>query len=218
MNLVKYLPKLKIPIIRVNTGEMDKFTGYVTGNIGNVDQQPDQTGTVTPDKNGYVWTLPNGQAFPPTRIILFSNNKRTYYYEDKNLTTKFQVIGKTIEECSREAGVQVGEFTGLYQFNDTDPFGKGYTLRSLQVKTKFPFDRLGAAVETEYTLWVDTFVKYNVDNGQTGYDDKEPGSTGNTGGYTTGTGSNTDKATKNRNAILIIGGLLLLALTQRKRK
>lgn len=211
MELVKYLPKLRIPIIRVNTGELDKAAGYISGfTFG--EENPS---TVTPDKNGYVWTLPNGQAFPPTRTILFSNNRRTYYYEDKNLTTKFHIIGKTIEECSRETGVQVGVFTGNYQFNDTDPFGKGYTLRSLEVKTKFPFDRLGAAVETEYTLWVDTFVKYTVDNG---YDNNEPGNTGTTGGYTTGSTDADKKAAQNRNTFLIIGGLLLLILTRKSKR
>ena len=204
------------------------FTGYTSGT--------ETTGT--PDKNGYVWTLPNGQDFPPVNTLLFSNHRRTYYYEDKDLKTKFQVIGKTLEQCSRVNNDAVGTFTGGRQFNSTDSFGKGYTLKSLEVKTKFPFDRLGNPVETEYTLWIDTFVKYfpdnvvsittnedgtltlNYANGSTGIvsQDGKPidGGTGTTGGYTTGT--DTDKpATKNRNAILIILGLVLILLSSKSK-
>lgn len=242
-----YLKKIwrssDIPIVLVNDDlstikglDNLELTGYTSGNT--------DTGTTgTPDSNGYIWTLPNGQPFPPIGILLFSNHRRTYYYEDKDLTTKFQVIGKTIEQCSRVSNDQVGVFTGGRQFNSTNSFGKGYTLKSLEVKTKFPFDRLGNPVETEYTLWVDTFVKYFEDNvvkitanedgtltytyadGSTKLFTQEgkplsgTGTTGTTGGYTTGDGDKpTATATKNRNAFLIIGGILLLILTRKSKR
>lgn len=192
--------------------------------------------TGTPDKNNFIWTLPNGQGFPPTRALFFSNNRRTYFYEDKDLKTKFQVIGKTIEQCSRVSNEVVGEFTGKYQFNNTDPFGKGYTLKSLEVKTKFPFNRLGEPVETEYTLWVDTYVKYFTDNVQSITTNQNGTLTyhyanGTTavvaqngapipggGGYTDGTNTNTDKpAAKSNVGLLLIGGLGLLLLSSKSK-
>ena len=192
--------------------------------------------TGTPDKNGFIWTLPNGQGFPPTRSLLFSNNRRTLYYEDKDLTTKFQVIGKTIEQCSRVSNEVVGEFTGRYQFNSTDPFGKGYTLKSLEVKTKFPFNRLGEPVETEYTLWVDTFVRYFTDNvqsittntdgtltyhyanGSTAVVSQNGTPLNSSGGYNTGGGTTTDKpASKSNTGLLLIGGLLLILISSNSK-
>jgi len=192
--------------------------------------------TGTPDTNGFVWTLPNGQGFPPTRSLLFSNNRRTYYYEDKDLKTKFQVIGKTIEQCSRVSNEVVGEFTGKYQFNSTDSFGKGYTLKSLEVKTKFPFDRLGNAVETEYTLWVDTFVRYFTDNvqsittnpdgtltyhyanGSTAVVNQNGTAVTGGGGYSDGTDNNTNKpATKSNTGLFLLGGLALIAISSKSK-
>lgn len=196
-------------------------------------------GTGTLDSNDLVWTLPNGQGFPPVRTLLFSNNRRTYYYEDKDLKTKFQVIGKTLEQCSRVSNEVVGEFTGKYQFNSVNLFGKGYTLKSLEVKTKFPFDRLGNPVETEYTLWVDTFVRYFTDNVQSVTTNSDGTltyhySNGTTtvvsqtggpvtsgtggGGYSDGTNTTTNKpAAKSNNGLFLIGGILLILIASNSK-
>lgn len=225
-------------------GDIPKGFGGNLANIGYVsvyDPSPTTGGgggggiTVTPDKNGFIWTLPNGQKFPPTRALLFSNNRQTYYYEEKELVTKFQVIGKTLAQCSRLSNEAVGEFTGRYLFNSTDPFGKGYTLKALEVKTKFPFDRLGNPVETEYTLWVDTFVKYfedNVVNIVTNSDGSltyhyangttsvvsQNGTPITGGGYNSGTGTTTgNPAAKNNNGLLLIGGLILILISSNSK-
>lgn len=228
---------LPVTIPRINGPENPAYvSGYEPPVFGGTDSGGGGS-TGTPDKNGFVWTLPNGQGFPPTRILLFSANRKTLYYEDKDLTTKFQVIGKTIEQCSRVSNEQVGQFTGRYQFNNTDSFGKGYTLKSLEVKTKFPFDRLGNPVETEYTLWVDTFVRYFTDNVQSITTNQDGtltyhyanGSTsvvsqngtpipGGGGGYTDGTNTNTGTpAAKSNTGLLLVGGLLLILFSSKSK-
>jgi hypothetical protein len=250
--------KNKEPIVLVNEdlyaiqGLSDlALTGYSGSGIGNdipkgFGGDLDKVGYVSiyeapkpveglPDENGYIWTLPNGQAFPPTRTLLFSNHKRTYYYEDKDLKTKFQVIGMTLEQCSRVLNEAVGTFTGNRQFNTVDAFGKGYSLLSLEVKTTFPFDRLGNLVLTEYTLWVHTYVKYFEDNVVSITTNSDGSLTyhyanGSTAvvsqngapisgpGYTTGDGDASEKpATQNRNALLIIGGLGLILLSSKSK-
>ncbi|KAA0992765.1 hypothetical protein [Dyadobacter aurulentus] len=175
-------------------------------NTGKNEPRPDLS-------SGFDYSLPSGKALPAQNTEIIARGQKVYYFEEKELVQRFWPIGKTIEECSRKSGEVLGLYTGKHFFGGTTTAGIK-KITALEVKTKFPFDRQGNAVETEYTLWVTA----------SSFDYKLPSEisqqpTGN--GYETGTdnpaGSQTSKEKNSQLLTLAAIGAGLYFLT-RKRK